>query len=113
MDMSVDNDDDDDCIPPDRGHHHPGPLRLPRDPSTDIPLDPDLAESHYFDVDDFEADESESEACMLAGSIIMYNTSACILGSIGIGTMRAPGAGALLYFTILHNILIIKHQAFI
>ena len=66
MDMSVDNDDndDDDGIPPDRGHHHhPGPLRLPRDPSTDIPLDPDLAESHYFDVDDFEADESESEVC--------------------------------------------------
>ena len=68
MDMSVDNDnndDNDDGILPDRGHHqhHPSPLRLPRDPSTDIPLDPDLAESHYLDVDDFEADESESEVC--------------------------------------------------
>ena len=59
MDMSV----DDGGIPPGRGHHHPGPLHLPRDPSTDIPLDPDLAESHYLDVDDFEADESESEVC--------------------------------------------------
>ena len=56
MDMSVDDD-----IPPDRGYCHPGPLQLPRDRSTDIPLDPDLAESHYLDVDDFEADESESE----------------------------------------------------
>ena len=57
MDMSL----DDNNIPPDGGHHHPGPLHLPRDPSTDIPNDPDLAESHYLDVDDFEADESESE----------------------------------------------------
>ena len=64
MDMSVDNDDDN--IPSVRGHHHPGPLQLHRDPSTDIPLDPDLAESHYLDVDDFEADESESEVCVHA-----------------------------------------------
>ena len=69
LDMSVD-DDDHDGSPPDRGHHHhPSPLRLPRDPSTDIPLDPDLAESHYLDVDDFEADESESEvySCQKSG----------------------------------------------
>ena len=73
MDMSVDDDDDDDDddIPPDRGRHHPGPLQLPKDPSTDIPLDPDLAESHYLDVDDFEADESESEVCACM-QIYMY-----------------------------------------
>ena len=72
MDMSMDDDDDDDNdIPPDRGHHCPGPLQLPKDPSTDIPLDPDLAESHYLDVDDFEADESESEVCACM-QIYMY-----------------------------------------
>ena len=72
MDMSVDDDDDND-IPPDRGHYHPGPLQLPKDPSTDIPLDPDLAESHYLDVDDFEADESESEVCACM-QIYMYTS---------------------------------------
>lgn len=75
MDMSVDNVDS--CVAVGGGvasglsplhgqllhrDHHPGPLHLQRDPSTDIPLDPDLAESHYLDVDDFEADESESES---------------------------------------------------
>ena len=68
MDMSVDGDSDN-CVgdvggspqPQLHREHHPGPLQLARDPSTDIPLDPTLAESHYLDVDDFEADESESE----------------------------------------------------
>ena len=50
--------------------HRPAPLQLQRDPSTDIPLDPELAESHYFDVDDFEADESESEVSDLIGILV-------------------------------------------
>ena len=66
MDMSVDIDDDSGSSggPPHpqlHREHHPGPVHLSRDPSTDIPLDPALAESHYLDVDDFEADDSESE----------------------------------------------------
>ena len=75
MDMSVDNDDDDDYIPPGRGHHHPAPLKLPKDPSTDIPLDPDLAESHYLDMDDFEADESESEVHTLCSNPSPHRSS--------------------------------------
>ena len=59
VDMSMGSDSG--VGPPPRRGNHPGPLKLSMDPSTDIPLDPDLAESHYFDVDDFEADESESE----------------------------------------------------
>ena len=65
MDMSVDCGSENyiDGLPQPQFHkeHYPGPLQLARDPSADIPLDPALAESHYLDVDDFEADQSESE----------------------------------------------------
>ena len=92
MDMSVDNVDSSVAVGGDgvasglsplhvqllHRDHHPGPLHVQRDPSTDIPLDPDLAESHYLDVDDFEADESESESEVQLYTVINYNTDCTV-----------------------------------